>query len=183
MQMPREQNVDFTNQSLILDPKDYQAIGTAITLISRLEGLLAGILLIQEFGVGTPPDESKHRHRMQAMMKKSFRKRTEKLLSVVLEKTGSEETRKRVDEVLDLVIKWRDFLCHANIGKLPDGRLQGDFWDRKSFDKDHGHITRTFEAKDLYQLTQSVLQLSIWLTEEFEIERDARERLAHQTSQ
>ena len=180
--MPHEQNVDISKFSILLDPKDYQAIGTAITVISRLEGLLAGVLLTYEFGVGTPPDELKHRHIMQAMMKKSFRKRAERLLTIVMEKTGSEESRNHIEEVLDAVIKWRDFLCHATIGKLPDGRLHGDFWDRMSFDTDRGHIVRTFEAKDLYQLATSVLELSKWLIEEFEIERDARERLAGKKS-
>jgi hypothetical protein len=157
--------------TILLTPTDYQAIGVAVTTISRLENLLVHVNTIFEFGVGTPPNEAKHRPKMQAMMKKSFRKRADLLVENVRKKTGSEDSRKRVKDFFDEVLKWRDFLCHGTIEKLPDGRLKGQFWDRLSFDKDHGHIEHTFTAHDLYKLSQGVLEMSAWLFEEFGIEQ------------
>ncbi|MFA8387616.1 MAG: hypothetical protein ACEPO2_18515 [Pelagibaca sp.] len=157
--------------TILLTPIDYQAIGVAVTTISRLESLLVHVNTIFEFGVGAPPNEAKHRPRMQAMMKKSFRKRVDVLVENVRKKTGSEESTKKVRDFFDNILKWRDFLCHGTIEKLPDGRLKGQFWDRLSFDEDHGHIEHTFTAHDLYELSQGVLEMSAWLYETFGIEQ------------
>lgn len=164
--------------TILLTPTDYQAIGVAVTTISQLESLLGHVNTIFEFGVGTPPNEAKHRPRMQAMMKKSFRKRADLLVENVHKKTGSEDSAQRVRAFLDNVIKWRDFLCHGTFEKLPDGRLKGRFWDRLSFDKDRGHIEHIFVAHDLYQLSTGVLEMSSWLFDEFDIEQDVKARQA-----
>ena len=59
--------------------------------------------------------------------------------------------------------------------KLTDGRLLCRFFDRKSFDIDTNYFQKTFQASVLKEVAKSTLELTIWLNDEFELERHTSE--------
>ena len=77
----------------LLSPEDYQAIGVAMTAISRLEYYVGLVALTSDIGVEASINEKDHEKIFIAMATSSFKVRARKVVEYVSAQTYSKEAK------------------------------------------------------------------------------------------